>query len=81
MRTMNTYVPADPLERFVEIFERLEIGRGWLESAELLRHSALALTSIPGDTRDLVDRLTRTAEELERSQPWWRRPSPPATVA
>jgi len=75
VRPAATQVPADPLERFVEIFERLEVGRGWLESADLLRHSALLLTSIPGDVRDLAERLTTTAEELERSQPWWRRSS------
>lgn len=75
MSTQRHHVPADPLGRFVEIFERLEVGRGWLQSAELLRHSALMLTSMPGDPRDLAARVTATAEELSRVQPWYERSS------
>ncbi|MCY2961153.1 MAG: DUF4003 family protein [Planctomycetota bacterium] len=75
MSSSKTHISPDPLGRFVEIYERLEIGRGWWESAELLRHSALALTSIPGDSRALAQELTALAEELKDSQPWWRRSS------
>ncbi len=75
MNAANTHAPADPVGRFAEIYAELEVGRGWLESADLLRHSALALVTIPGDPRELARRLTATAEELRRSQPWYRRSS------
>lgn len=50
-------------------------GRGWWESAAILRDSALALTTIPGDTREIAARLRAVAEELRTSQPWYRRSS------
>lgn len=75
MPAATTYVPPDPLERFVAIFEALEVGRGWWQSADQLRHSALMLASTPGEPRELAARLTAAAKELERAQPWYRRSS------
>jgi hypothetical protein len=66
---------ADPLDRFVAIWERLEPGRGWWESGELLRHSALAVTTSPGAPRDVADELVRTAAALKDSEPWYQRSS------
>lgn len=81
MTSTGFALPADPLTRFVEIFEALEVGRGWWESPTLLRHSALALTTIPGDARELAARVREVAEELRTSQPWYRRSSIEAMLA
>jgi len=75
MSLPSTHVPVDPLARFVEIHDLLEVGRSWWESTTLLRHAALVVTSMPGDTRHLAVSLTATAKELERSEPWYKRSS------
>jgi len=75
MESTGFALPTDPLARFVEIFEALEVGRGWWETPMLLRHSALALTAIPGDPRELASRVRQVAEDLRASQPWYRRTS------
>jgi hypothetical protein len=66
-------LPPDPLERFVAIWERIAPARAWWDSGDLLRHSALALVTIPGDPRDVADELLRAAAALQDAQPWYQR--------
>ncbi|HTF88089.1 MAG TPA: DUF4003 family protein [Planctomycetota bacterium] len=68
-------IPANPLGRFCAIYESLNENRSWWEGRTMFRFCALALTTLPGEPRELAARLDRITEDLRTSTPWYKRSS------
>ena len=57
MPNTSLYVPENPLERFCSLYTELLKDRPWWRDRTLLRYCALALTTLPGEPRELATRL------------------------
>lgn len=69
-------VPANPLERFCDLYTALLADRPWWQGGwSMLRYCALALTTLPGEVREVAARLDAVSEELRTSVPWYKRSS------
>jgi len=75
MNAPQLQVPADPLERFCSLYTALIEGRPWWQSLDMLRFCALALTTLPGEPRELAARIDATVEELREERAWYKRSS------
>ncbi|MAW60952.1 MAG: hypothetical protein CMJ94_08965 [Planctomycetes bacterium] len=59
-------LPADPLDRFLALYQQArDTGRWWEKQSNSLRHACLALVTLEGRPGDLIRRLRRTADELK----------------
>ena len=59
-------LPADPLDRFLALYQQArDTGRWWEKQSNSLRHACLALVTLEGRPGDLIRRLRRTADECQ----------------
>lgn len=75
MATLALQVPADPLVRFCALYTALLEGRSWWQGYDMSRYCALALTTLPGEPRELAARIEAMIEELRVARPWYKRSS------
>ncbi len=68
-------IPANPLERFCDVYTALLADRPWWHGKTMLRFCALSLTTLPGEPREIAARLDALTEELRTSVPWYKRSS------
>ena len=64
-------LPDDPLVRFFQIAEAVADKKRWFQGWTMLRFAAMNLQTVPGDPRELVERLYSTAEELSEEMRWF----------
>lgn len=64
-------VPNDPLAQFQTVFRALEQRRGWFESTEALRFSALILASADRDPEQVADWIRAAADFLDSEAGWF----------
>lgn len=63
----TSWVPEDPLPRFLDLYLLARDGGSWFErQSATLRHASLSLVPIQGRPSQLVQGMRRTAEELKR---------------
>ncbi len=68
-------VPENPLERFCALYNALLEDRPWWQGQTMFRYCALALTTLPGEPREIAAQLDALSEELSASTPWYKRSS------
>lgn len=69
---MNEFtIPAQPLERFIELYDALRERKKWYESVMPLRYSALTLATVPGSAREITARIFKIADDLKARAGWF----------
>jgi Protein of unknown function (DUF4003) len=68
---MNYELPADPLSRFVAIYEMLNAERGWFEDASPLRFAAMTAVLAPGEPSAVAAGIRRIADEIKARSGWF----------
>jgi len=71
MQSTDVILPPDPLTRYQQVHRALFARKAWYHDSSVLRHTALALVTTPGEPQTLALRLNELAEELARSTPWY----------
>ena len=64
-------LPADPLSRFVRLYEALNRDRGFWGDASSLRFAAMAVITCPGEPTTVAAALRATAEEIKKLSGWF----------
>ena len=65
------YLPKDPLQRFVDIFQALEAERGWFSDVNSLRFAAMAAITCSGDATTIASSIRAIADELKERAGWF----------
>jgi hypothetical protein len=65
------YLPKDPLQRFMDVFEALNAERGWFSDVASLRFAAMAAITCAGEPRGVADSIRSIADELKERSGWF----------
>jgi hypothetical protein len=60
-----------PLDRFCDLYEALNVDRGWFGDASSLRFAAMTAVSCPGPPQEVASSIRRMAEEINRLSGWF----------
>jgi Protein of unknown function (DUF4003) len=64
-------LPADPMSRFVAVYEKLDSERGWFGDPASLRFAAMAAVLSPGEPSDVARGIRRIAEDIKTQSGWF----------
>jgi hypothetical protein len=67
----NYYYPLDPLTRFCDIYNALNVKRGLLGDASSLRFTAMSAVICEGEPAEIAAEIRRTAEEIKAESGWF----------
>lgn len=67
----NTYLPSDPLARFVDLYETLNADRGWWQDASCLRFAAMAAVTCPGEPTRVAEAIRGVATDIGDREGWF----------
>ncbi len=64
-------LPANPLNRFQDLYEALNADRGWFGDASSLRFAAMTATTCQGSPVEVASSIRSMAEEIKRLSGWF----------
>jgi Protein of unknown function (DUF4003) len=70
-RRMAYALPADPMSRFVAVYEMLDAERGWFGDPSSLRFAAMAAVVSPGEPSDVAKGIRRISEDIKTQSGWF----------
>ncbi|MDP6356255.1 MAG: DUF4003 family protein [Planctomycetota bacterium] len=65
------HIPADPLSRFIDIYEALDSERGWGSDASPLRFAALTAACCPGHPADVASEIRHISDRIKDLSGWF----------
>jgi hypothetical protein len=68
---MTYDLPADPMSRFVAIYELLDAERGWFGDPSSLRFAAMAAVVSPGDPSVAAIGIRRISDDIKAQSGWF----------
>jgi hypothetical protein len=68
---MTRALPADPMSRFVAVYEMLDAERGWFGDPSSLRFAAMAAVVSPGEPSDVARGIRRISDEIKTQSGWF----------
>jgi hypothetical protein len=64
-------LPANPLDRFQDLYEALNADRGWFGDPSSLRFAAMTATTCQGSPVEVASSIQSMAEEIKRLSGWF----------
>lgn len=65
------HLPADPLNRFRDLYEELNAERGWFGDPSSLRFAAMTAVTCQGSPAEVAFAIRSTAQEIKRLSGWF----------
>jgi hypothetical protein len=65
------HLPADPFNRFRDLYELLNAERGWFGDPSSLRFAAMTAVTCQGSPAEVVSAIRSMAEEIKRLSGWF----------
>ncbi len=65
------FLPPDPVDRFIKLYEALNEKRGFFGDANSLRFTAMSAVTCPGAPRDIAQRCRSIADEIKQESGWF----------
>ena len=69
--TTTHVLPADPLSRFISIYESLNAKRGWWSDASCLRFAAITAVTCPHEPNDIALAIRTVADDIKDRAGWF----------